>query len=103
MTEPKPNPFIHSDIRPGPCHGSVHVIPVPRWMSDAEAWNTICEHGRLPVEDPECSWATVTCPGDDDCICGGIQLSETFTWHHDDVLIYHHASTLAAEDPEAQR
>lgn len=92
-------PFTLADVRPGPCHGSVHTIPVPRWMSPEEAWAAICAEGRLPEEDPDCTWAVITCPGGTDCMCGTGHLADDFRSYDADVLVYDHASTLAVGPP----
>jgi len=79
------------------CEGSVHVIPVPRWMTPEQAWEQITTDGRLEAEDPDCGWATIGCEGGPDCPCGRIELADSYQWRHNDRLVYDHQSTLAVE------
>jgi hypothetical protein len=88
--------WTNEQVSGGPCAGSVHIIPVPRWMTAEEVWETL-GRGEALTEDPECTWAAIECPGGDACECRTHPVADTYQHHHDDVLVYDHASTLAID------
>lgn len=91
--------WSYEQVSGGPCSGSVHVVPVPRWMTVDEVLEQLGRGEPLDVEDPECTWAAVECPGGDACECRTHPIADDFTHHHDDELVYDHATTLALENP----
>lgn len=73
-----------------PCAGSAIVIPVPAGMTPEESWAETTTLGRLARKPTEkgLTWATIECPGDDDCRCRFVDRSDCLWRHwHNDVLV----------------
>jgi hypothetical protein len=94
MTEP----WTAEQVTGGPCAGSVHTIPVPRWMTVDQVWDTL-RRGKTIEPNPECTWANVECPGGDDCECRTHPVADDYRHLHGGQVIYDHATTLALEAP----
>lgn len=71
------------------CIGGVHVLYVPPGRSVGDVIAETTTLGHLVGEVPDGGeWATVECPGGDDCWCFLIDPAPTYRHHHNDARVW---------------